>query len=210
MGRLGVKQDRVFGSPNRPLSPQVPQRMAAAQGVPEDSGGGGGSPGVWGAWGPWSACSRSCSGGVMEQTRPCLPSSYRARGALRPGAPPRAFAGHVVSAVRTSVPLHRSRERQELRAPVGPDASRQGPESRGSRHPQARARDPTAERRYTRPPATSPARVIAPVHRPAPSRRSRALSPSLPAGNARQLLPAGEEFLAQRISFHLLMCFAAL
>ncbi|XP_045666602.1 thrombospondin type-1 domain-containing protein 4-like isoform X2 [Ursus americanus] len=125
---------------------KVPQRMAAAQGVPED-GGGGGAPGVWGAWGPWSACSRSCSGGVMEQTRPCLPGSYRARGALRPGAPPRAFAGHVVSAVRTSVPLHRSRDREEPRAPAGPDAGRQGPGQRGSRHPQARVREPTAERR---------------------------------------------------------------
>ncbi|XP_027427950.2 thrombospondin type-1 domain-containing protein 4 isoform X1 [Zalophus californianus] len=124
---------------------KVPQRMAAAQGVPED--GGGGAPGVWGAWGPWSACSRSCSGGVMEQTRPCLPGSYSARGALRPGAPPRAFAGHVVSAVRTSVPLHRSRDREEPRAPAGPDASRQGPGQRGSRHPQARGRDPTAESR---------------------------------------------------------------
>ncbi|KAM7158963.1 thrombospondin type-1 domain-containing protein 4 isoform 2-T2 [Molossus nigricans] len=120
---------------------KVPQRMAATEGAPED---GGGAPGVWGAWGPWSACSRSCSGGVMEQTRPCLPASYRARGP-RPGAPARAFAGHVVSAVRTSVPLHRSRE--EPRAPAGLNASRQGPVLRGSRHPQARVREPTAERR---------------------------------------------------------------
>lgn len=133
-------------SPNRPLSPQVPQRMAAAEGAPED--GGGGAPGVWGAWGPWSACSRSCSGGVMEQTRPCLPGSYRARSGPRPGTPARAFAGHVVSAVRTSVPLHRSRE--EPRGPAGLDASRQGPVLRGSRHPQARGREPAAERRYTR------------------------------------------------------------
>ncbi|PNI74090.1 THSD4 isoform 7, partial [Pan troglodytes] len=68
---------------------KVPQRMVA-EGAPED--GGGGAPGVWGAWGPWSACSRSCSGGVMEQTRPCLPRSYRLRGGQRPGAPARAFA----------------------------------------------------------------------------------------------------------------------
>ncbi|KAF6352568.1 thrombospondin type 1 domain containing 4 [Rhinolophus ferrumequinum] len=122
---------------------KVPQRMAAAEGAPED--GGGGAPGVWGAWGPWSACSRSCSGGVMEQTRPCLPGSYRARGGPRPGTPARAFAGHVVSAVRTSVPLHRSRE--EPRGPAGLDASRQGPVLRGSRHPQARGREPAAERR---------------------------------------------------------------
>ncbi|KAF6133306.1 thrombospondin type 1 domain containing 4 [Phyllostomus discolor] len=121
---------------------KVPQRMAAAKGGSEDSGSG--VPGVWGAWGPWSACSRSCSGGVMEQTRPCLPGSYRSRGGPRPGAPAHAFSGHVVSAVRTSVPLHRSRE--ESRVPVGINASRQGPVLRGSRHPQARVREPTADR----------------------------------------------------------------
>lgn len=150
-------------SPNRPLSPQVPQRMAAAEGAPED--GGGGAPGVWGAWGPWSACSRSCSGGVMEQTRPCLPGSYRGRSGPRPGTPARAFAGHVVSAVRTSVPLHRSRE--EPRGPAALDASRQGPVLRGSRHPQARGREPAAERRYTpsrpRPLATVPGPDAAPA-----------------------------------------------
>uniref|UniRef100_A0A286Y636 Uncharacterized protein n=1 Tax=Cavia porcellus TaxID=10141 RepID=A0A286Y636_CAVPO len=84
-------------SPDWSLSPQVPQRMAESG--PAD--GSGGAPGVWGSWGPWSACSRSCSGGVKEQTRPCLPSSP-ARGL--------AVSGHVVSAVRASVPLHRPRE----------------------------------------------------------------------------------------------------
>ncbi|XP_036903045.1 thrombospondin type-1 domain-containing protein 4 isoform X1 [Sturnira hondurensis] len=121
---------------------KVPQRMIAAEGAPEDSGSG--APGVWGSWGPWSACSRSCSGGVMEQTRPCLPGSYRSRGSPRPGAPAHAFSGHVVSAVRTSVPLHRSRE--EPRVPAGINASRQGPVLRGSRHPQARVREPMADR----------------------------------------------------------------
>ncbi|XP_025328078.1 thrombospondin type-1 domain-containing protein 4 isoform X1 [Canis lupus dingo] len=133
---------------------KVPQRTAA-QGGPEDGGGGGGG-GVWGAWGPWSACSRSCSGGVMEQTRPCLPGSARARGALRPGAPPRAFAGHVVSAVRTSVPLLRGRDpdpdpdpdpgEPRARPRPRPDRLRHGPAQRGSRHPQA-PRDPAADRR---------------------------------------------------------------
>lgn len=158
-------------SPNRPLSPQVPQRMAAAEGVPED--GGGGAPGVWGAWGPWSACSRSCSGGVMEQTRPCLPGSYRARGGPRPGAPARAFAGHVVSAVRTSVPLHRTRE--EPRAFAGLNASRQGPVLRGSRHPPARGREPTAERRYTtsRPQARPPLSLPLPLSLPGCASRAR-------------------------------------
>ncbi|XP_077989555.1 thrombospondin type-1 domain-containing protein 4-like isoform X2 [Glandiceps talaboti] len=27
---------------------------------------------VWGAWGAWSECSRTCGGGIAEQTRPCL------------------------------------------------------------------------------------------------------------------------------------------
>ncbi|XP_062946099.1 thrombospondin type-1 domain-containing protein 4-like [Cynocephalus volans] len=149
MGRRDIEEKHLEGQGSCLLGDSrkcqnVPQRMAAAEGVPED--GGGGAPGVWGAWGPWSACSRSCSGGVMEQTRPCLPGSYRARGGPRPGAPARAFSGHVVSAVRTSVPLHRSRD--EPRALAGPDAGRQGPAVlRGGRHPQARGHEPTAERR---------------------------------------------------------------
>lgn len=123
--------------------------MAMAEGTPEDSGGG--SPGVWGSWGPWSACSRSCSGGVMEQTRPCLPSSYRSRGGSRPGGPTLSFTGHVVSAVRTSVPLHRNREEQH--APTGSDASHPGSTVvRGSRHPQARGREPSERRSRTRGP----------------------------------------------------------
>lgn len=117
---------------------KVPQRMAAAgEGDAEDDGGG--SPGIWGTWGPWSACSRSCSGGVKEQTRPCLPGSAR--------TPARAFTGRVLSAVRTSVPLHRSR--QELRAAPSSDAAGvQGPASlRGSRHSQARGGGTPTERR---------------------------------------------------------------
>lgn len=137
--------------------------MAAAEGTPEN---GGGIPGVWGAWGPWSACSRSCSGGVMEQTRPCLPGPHRAR-SPRPRAPAQAFAGHVVSAVRTSVPLHRSRE--EPRSPAGFNASRQGPVLRGSRHPQARVREPTAERRYT-PSRLLPPYTALPLSLPCPPR----------------------------------------
>lgn len=128
---------------------KVPQRMAVAEGTPEDSGGG--SPGVWGSWGPWSACSRSCSGGVMEQTRPCLPSSYRAPGGSRPSGPTLSITGHVVSAVRTSVPLHRNHEEQRTLA--GSSASRQGPTVvRGSRHPQARSREPSERRSRTRGP----------------------------------------------------------
>lgn len=169
--------------------------MAAAEGAPED---GGGVPGVWGAWGPWSACSRSCSGGVMEQTRPCLPGPHRARGP-RPRAPAHAFAGHVVSAVRTSVPLHRSRE--EPRAPAGFNASRQGAVLRGSRHPQTRVREPTAERRYT------PCRLLPALHCPGPV-FSPPARPACSTGlcttdclvNA-LLLPGGEEFLAPQSPF---------
>ncbi|XP_016156277.1 PREDICTED: thrombospondin type-1 domain-containing protein 4-like [Ficedula albicollis] len=61
---------------------KVPQRIEEQGDAPEDSGAG--VPGLWGSWGPWSACSRSCSGGVMEQTRPCLPAYYRER-YRRPG-----------------------------------------------------------------------------------------------------------------------------
>lgn len=191
----------MFGSPNRPLSPQVPQRMAAAQGGPED---GGGAPGVWGAWGPWSACSRSCSGGVMEQTRPCLPGSYRSRGGRQPGAPARAFAGHVVSAVRTSVPLHRSRE--QPRATAGLDARRQGPALRGSRNPLARGREPTAERRYT----TSGIPPAQPCPHSCPCLDGPcALSCRTDCTVNALLLPGGEELLAPRVSFHLWIHFAA-
>ncbi|XP_069899480.1 thrombospondin type-1 domain-containing protein 4-like [Dipodomys merriami] len=85
---------------------KVPQRP------PEDDDG---LAGAWGSWGPWSACSRSCGGGAMAQTRPCLP---RAR-AQPPQPAPRAFAGRVVSAVRASVPL--------LRSPSAPRAHRARP-----------------------------------------------------------------------------------
>lgn len=135
----------MLRSPNPPFSLQVPQRMDAAESVLEDFGGG--APGVWGAWGPWSACSRSCSGGVMEQTRPCLPSSYRARGTGGSSKPGNIFPGHVVSAVRTSVPLHRTHEEPHSQARAA--ARRQGTGLRGSRHPtQSRRREPAVERRY--------------------------------------------------------------
>lgn len=162
---------------------KVPQRMAAAaEAAPEDSGG---APGVWGAWGPWSACSRSCSGGVKEQTRPCLPSLAH--------APTRAFAGRVLSAVRTSVPLHRSR--QELRAAPGPDSGRQGPAAlRGSRHSQApRGGGAPAERRgrthgaigpgrygYGKAPYIFPLQMDSTQHPPQRLRRQRP-----PSGQAR-------------------------
>ncbi|XP_039649904.1 thrombospondin type-1 domain-containing protein 4-like isoform X1 [Perca fluviatilis] len=62
--------------------------------------------GSWGAWGPWSTCSRTCGRGVQEQSRPCLPvytpSQYPSRRAgVHPQQP-----GHVISALRPTVPLH--------------------------------------------------------------------------------------------------------
>ncbi|XP_049457802.1 thrombospondin type-1 domain-containing protein 4-like isoform X2 [Epinephelus fuscoguttatus] len=62
--------------------------------------------GSWGAWGAWSTCSRTCGKGVEEQSRPCLPvytpSQYPSRrGGVQPQQP-----GHVISALRPTVPLH--------------------------------------------------------------------------------------------------------
>ncbi|XP_063044292.1 thrombospondin type-1 domain-containing protein 4 [Engraulis encrasicolus] len=69
--------------------------------------------GSWGSWGPWAECSRSCGGGVQEQTRPCLPAhshpvvpphqpQHHHYPHHQPGNPPL-----VVSALRPSVPLYR-------------------------------------------------------------------------------------------------------
>ncbi|XP_058850871.1 thrombospondin type-1 domain-containing protein 4-like isoform X1 [Acipenser ruthenus] len=82
---------------------KVPQRIEAQQHAPDGEGGVSGS---WGRWGPWTACSRSCGGGVMEQTRPCLPRYYSEGGGYHHSTPPLP-PGRVVSALRPSVPLHR-------------------------------------------------------------------------------------------------------
>uniref|UniRef100_H3BHJ8 Uncharacterized protein n=1 Tax=Latimeria chalumnae TaxID=7897 RepID=H3BHJ8_LATCH len=110
---------------NLPLYFQVPQRIEVQNNAAEETNTG--IPGMWGSWGPWSACSRTCNGGVMEQTRPCLPAYYQERPYRRRGQqsqpPERTFSyqyphhyentvnphsGHVISAIRTSVPLHRN------------------------------------------------------------------------------------------------------
>uniref|UniRef100_A0A8D0BKM9 Thrombospondin type 1 domain containing 4 n=1 Tax=Salvator merianae TaxID=96440 RepID=A0A8D0BKM9_SALMN len=144
---------------------KVPQRIEDQNAATEDDSTG--VPGIWGNWGPWSACSRSCSGGVMTQTRPCLPGYYYERNYHRPGqfsASERTLAdqhegllspysGHVISAIRTSVPLHRKEEqpRAGLRAgassTVHSDGHLSRGVSRGSRLSQSRRRSPKAERR---------------------------------------------------------------
>ncbi|XP_038648541.1 thrombospondin type-1 domain-containing protein 4-like isoform X1 [Scyliorhinus canicula] len=71
--------------------------------------------GSWGKWGPWSACTRTCGGGVMQQTRPCLPQvKQRVQPTFQFATGDqslRAFHiphGRVLSTVRHSFPLHRS------------------------------------------------------------------------------------------------------
>lgn len=68
--------------------------------------------GSWGAWGAWSSCSRTCARGVQEQSRPCLrihplPSEYPSSRTRANGQQP----GHVISALRPTVPLHRDNVR---------------------------------------------------------------------------------------------------
>ncbi|XP_062439598.1 thrombospondin type-1 domain-containing protein 4 isoform X1 [Rhea pennata] len=149
---------------------KVPQRIEEQRDAFEDSSAG--IPGMWGSWGPWSACSRSCSGGVMEQMRPCLPAYYHERGYQRPGRQypasertlarqnPRhredsliAYSGHVISAIRTSVPLHRNEEQlwAGLRAPVSFGGHNNSHMSRGalrgSRHSQSQRHNTKPEKR---------------------------------------------------------------
>ncbi|XP_015266611.1 PREDICTED: thrombospondin type-1 domain-containing protein 4-like [Gekko japonicus] len=148
----------------------VPQRIEEQNVAVEEENGE--IPGVWGNWGPWSACSRSCSGGVMEQTRPCLPGYYYERNYHRPGqfsVPERTlghqqqlhrqenllnpYSGHVISAIRTSVPLHRNEEqsRAGLRAGLSSGARNDSHlsrgASRGGRLFQSRRRSPRPDRR---------------------------------------------------------------
>nr|XP_020640531.1 thrombospondin type-1 domain-containing protein 4-like [Pogona vitticeps] len=149
---------------------KVPQRIEEQSVAPEEDNAG--IPGVWGSWGPWSACSRSCDGGVMEQTRPCLPGHYYERSYRRPGPywgsertlthqpqlrqedPLNAYAGHVISAIRTSVPLHRKEDpsRAALRAAFSLGGrndsypSNKGT-SRGGRLSPSLRRSPKSERR---------------------------------------------------------------
>ncbi|GAA6076023.1 thrombospondin type-1 domain-containing protein 4 isoform X1 [Tachysurus ichikawai] len=82
------------------------------------------SSGSWGSWGPWGECSRSCGGGVQEQSRPCLraystPSTvYSSRQGPHMGQQDPSV---VISALRPSVPVHHGNNR-----PL--------PEAQGSQH----------------------------------------------------------------------------
>ncbi|ETE72687.1 Thrombospondin type-1 domain-containing protein 4, partial [Ophiophagus hannah] len=145
---------------------RVPQRIKDGNVAPEEESAG--IPGVWGSWGPWSACSRSCSGGVMVQMRPCLPGYYYERPSHNPGQysasgralahlqqlpqedslPP--FSGHVISAIRTSVPLHRNEEPARAALSSGGvhnESYWSRATSRGGQVSQSRRRSPKSERR---------------------------------------------------------------
>lgn len=144
---------------------QVPQRIEQRSGTTENISAG--TAGVWGNWGPWSACSRSCSGGVMEQTRPCLPANYHERSFQGPSHQYSAaertssyqntlghetalnpYSGHVLSAIRTSVPLHRNVNTRFSPSAVN-DFSHLGRGTiRGNRHPLPQGQTSRFDRRY--------------------------------------------------------------
>ncbi|XP_069078460.1 thrombospondin type-1 domain-containing protein 4 isoform X2 [Pleurodeles waltl] len=148
---------------------KVPHRIEQQRDAPEENSSG--IPGTWGNWGPWSACSRSCSGGVMEQTRPCLSASHQERSNPRPAQQysdmerslpnphsrhrediQKPFSGPVISAIRSSVPLHIRDEhvKASLQASVSGDRN-SSHSSRGtqrdSRHSQTEGHIPKSERR---------------------------------------------------------------
>ncbi|XP_042343905.1 thrombospondin type-1 domain-containing protein 4-like [Plectropomus leopardus] len=100
-----IKPTWQRASPGRLLKQRVTERAEPQQEFRAEHGE---ITGSWGAWGPWSACSRTCGKGVQEQSRPCLPaytpSQYPSRRAgVHPQQP-----GHVISALRPTVPLHRN------------------------------------------------------------------------------------------------------
>uniref|UniRef100_H3BHK0 Thrombospondin type 1 domain containing 4 n=1 Tax=Latimeria chalumnae TaxID=7897 RepID=H3BHK0_LATCH len=121
---------------------QVPQRIEVQNNAAEETNTG--IPGMWGSWGPWSACSRTCNGGVMEQTRPCLPAYYQYPHHYENTVNP--HSGHVISAIRTSVPLHRNEGQLRTGLQSSVSGGRNGSHFsrgilRGSRQPQSQGRD---------------------------------------------------------------------
>ncbi|KAF4071932.1 hypothetical protein AMELA_G00268540 [Ameiurus melas] len=96
------------------------------------------SSGLWGSWGPWGECSRSCGGGVQEQSRPCLrtysspATAYSSRQGPHTGLQDPSI---VISALKPSVPGHHGTNSPH------PDAQRSYHTSRGeTRKQQSEAR----------------------------------------------------------------------
>ncbi|XP_026148771.1 thrombospondin type-1 domain-containing protein 4 [Mastacembelus armatus] len=83
---------------------KVPQRAELQQEFRAEQGE---IEGSWGTWGPWSVCSRTCGKGVQEQSRPCLPVYTPSQYPSRRGGVHSQQPGHVISALRPTVPLHR-------------------------------------------------------------------------------------------------------
>uniref|UniRef100_A0A4W3IYR2 Thrombospondin type 1 domain containing 4 n=1 Tax=Callorhinchus milii TaxID=7868 RepID=A0A4W3IYR2_CALMI len=109
--------------------------------------------GMWGSWGPWSACSRTCGIGIMEQKRPCLSatSSYYSESSY-PKESVNLRPGHIVSAFRPSIPLHRSEDQLRARLQQSASQSRNGSQHRPgglreSRHSVTQEQNPKPERR---------------------------------------------------------------
>ncbi|MCJ8733105.1 hypothetical protein PDJAM_G00219260 [Pangasius djambal] len=85
------------------------------------------SSGSWGSWGPWGECSRSCGGGVQEQSRPCLRTYsppvtvYSSRQGPHTGHQDPSI---VISALRPPVPVHHGNNRPLPDAQGSPHTSR--------------------------------------------------------------------------------------
>ncbi|XP_062861084.1 thrombospondin type-1 domain-containing protein 4-like [Trichomycterus rosablanca] len=80
------------------------KRVAPEPGVLDEA-----RSGSWGPWGPWGECSRSCGGGVQEQSRPCLPTYSPPATTFTPRYGPHTGhedLPHVISALKPSVPLY--------------------------------------------------------------------------------------------------------
>ncbi|XP_037395591.1 thrombospondin type-1 domain-containing protein 4 isoform X3 [Pygocentrus nattereri] len=108
------------------VAPRSESQAAVNDGTP---------PGSWGSWSPWSECSRSCGGGVQEQTRPCLPTFTPPATAYAPRQAPHTRhqqPGHVVSALRPSMPLHHGNTHHTIREPYRKQQSDSRPGRRRS------------------------------------------------------------------------------
>ncbi|TSK38384.1 Thrombospondin type-1 domain-containing protein 4 [Bagarius yarrelli] len=97
------------GSNEAVLQDQVsPRPMVEPQTLDTDSSG------SWGSWGSWGECSRSCGGGVQEQSRQCLrtysspPTEYSSRQGPHTG---HQDPNIVISALKPSVPVHHGNNR---------------------------------------------------------------------------------------------------